>query len=599
MPRLSTLIPIILATTLSVLSATEGYAHEGHDHGPPLPAPPTATLAPRVSAESADFELVAVLEEGRLTVYLDDFTTNRPIEDAELEVESGPWQGKAVHEGDGVYRLDPGPLAEPGRHDLIFAIELPTAADLLLGTLVVPDDVDADAPASDDPPAWYESVPLLQGAAVLLALCLLVLLLWRDRRGAAAPAPRGPSSSPPAAVMLLALSASALLGSGIADPVKAHEGHDHGAPDPEPAGLAAVDPATGASTAAARLPDGTLFVPKSMQRLFGIRTSRAELGEWPDTFTLAGHVIPDPNASALVQAPLPGRIELPEDGLPLLGAPIREGQVLAYLVPILDAVDRTDLQAELAELEGRIENLARNLIRLRQLGDNAPRQELEETETDHASLSARRQAIADSFNERLPLTAAVGGVLALRNASPGQIVAGGETLFTVVDPQRLLVEALLYDTDHATHFTAASAITAAGRPLRLTPLGSGYELRGHALPIQFRIEPEPPSSVALASPADGPSLNDRLPHDQLVVRQPLTVYATMFHGSQGLRIPTAAVQRGPDGADQVWVHVQPEHFRAQPVQVRALGAGDSVVTAGLAAGDRVVSAGAALLGQVR
>ncbi len=73
----------------------------------------------------------------------------------------------------------------------------------------------------------------------------------------------------------------------------------------------------------------------------------------------------------------------------------------------------------------------------------------------------------------------------------------------------------------------------------------------------------------------------------------------MFHGSTGLRIPSAAVQRGPDGAELVWVHVQPEHFRPQRVQVRALGAGDSVVTAGLAAGDRVVSDGAALLGQVR
>jgi multidrug resistance efflux pump len=131
-------------------------------------------------------------------------------------------------------------------------------------------------------------------------------------------------------------------------------------------------------------------------------------------------------------------------------------RVTAESAEILDAVDRTDLQAE---LDGRIENVARNLNRLRQLGDNAPRQELEETETDHTSLSTRRQAIADSFNERLPLTAAVGGVLVLRNASPGQIVAGGETLFTVVDPQRLLVEALLYDTDHATHFTSASAMT--------------------------------------------------------------------------------------------------------------------------------------------
>jgi hypothetical protein len=388
-------------------------------------------------------------------------------------------------------------------------------------------------------------------------------------------------------MMSLAFLATTLLTLDAFGPVGAHEGHDHGAPDsardPTPAAACA------AGQAATRLPDGSLFVPKPIQRLLGIRTARAEPGDWPDTFTLSGHVIPDPNASALVQAPLRGCIELPEEGLPLLGASIREGQVLAYLVPVLDAVDRTDLQAEVAELDERIEKLARNLIRLRQLGDNAPRQEVEETETEHMSLTARRRAIADSFGARVPLTAAVGGVLASCNASPGQIVAGGETLFTVVDPQRLLIEALLYDTDHATHFTSASATTTEGRILSLTPLGSGYKLRGHALALQFRIEPDPP----------GPTPGSQQPPDQLVVRQPLTVVATMFHGSTGLRIPSAAVQRGPDGAELVWVHVQPEHFRPQRVQVRALGAGDSVVTAGLAAGERVVSDGAALLGQVR
>ncbi len=584
MPRTPTLVLILLTTALSVLTATGISAHEGHDHGLPPPMPVTATLSPRVTAESADFELVAVLDDGWLTVYLDDFATNRPIEDAALGIEGGAWRGSADHAGDGVYRLDAGPIAVPGRHNLIFAIETPVRADLLLGTLEVPDDPGPSTAATRDTRAWYESIPLLQGAVVCLALGVLVLLVWRDRRAGANSPPAGPSSSSPTAVVVLGLLVSALFAFGTYAPISAHEGHDHDAPDPAPAPSRLAG-----SAAAARLPDGSLFVPKSMQRLLGIRTAQAEPGEWPDTVTLSGHVIPDPNASALVQAPLPGRIELPENGLPLLGAPIHQGQVLAHLVPILDAVDRTELRAELAELDGRIENLARNLKRLRQLGDNAPRQELEDTETEHASLTARRRAIADSFSVRMPLTAAVGGVLALRNASPGQIVAGGETLFTVVDPQRLLVEALLYDTDHATHFTSASATTAEGRILRLTPLGSGYELRGHALPIQFRIEPDP----ALVAPG-GPR-----PPDQLVVRQPLTVVATMFHGSAGLRIPTAAVQRGPDGADLVWVHAQPEHFRPRRVQVRALGAGDSVVTAGLAAGDRVVSAGAALLGQVR
>jgi hypothetical protein len=540
-----------------MLLAAPLAAHEGHDHGPPAAPPAAATQTPRASAQSADFELVTSLEDGRLVVYLDHFATNAPVEDAALEVESGAFSAPAMHRGQGVYELPAGSLAGAGRHDLVFTIRTATASDLLLASLEVPEDGDPPAGPAP-PPAWYESTPLLQGAVAVLALCVLVLLARRDRR-----------AGPPAAVL-----AAGLLLVADPDPTFAHEGHDHGTPAPV---------ATAAGNAPRRLPDGTVVVPKSVQRLLGLRTALAEPGEWPDTFTLTGHIVADPNASALVQAPLRGRIELPEGGLPQLGARIRQGQVLAYLAPILDAVDQTPLQADLAQLEGRILILTRNLERLRQLGANAPRQDLEQTDTELASLVVRRKAITDSFTARVPLTAPVTGVLALRNASPGQIAAGGDTLFTLVDPQRLWVEALLYDTDHATHFVTASGRTADGHALALTPLGAGYELRGHALPIQFRIEPRPSDPAA--------------PH--LVVRQPVTVIAQMHHGSAGLRIPTQAVQRGPDGASQVWVHVRPELYRPQRVQARELGGGFSVVTHGLQAGDRVVTDGASLLAQVR
>jgi hypothetical protein len=560
------------STSLALLLLTAPtLAHEGHDHGPPPPAPTTQVLAPRAGAESADFELVAVLEDGRLLVYLDDFATNAPIEDATLELESGPFQTPASHLGQGVYEIPPGPLAEPGRHELLFTVQTPGAADLLPARLEVPEAGKA-ASADHTTAAWYEATPVLQGAVVILTLCLLLLLVWRNRRA-------GPAGGTSASLGLGVLLAAALLGLGAPAALRAHEGHDHGDQAPEPL----TTGSGGAAEVPIRLPDGTLFIPKSVQRLLGLRTARAEPGEWPDTFTLTGHVIPDPNASALVQAPLPGRIELPDGGLPLLGGRVRQGQVLAYLVPILDAVDRTTLQAELAEISGRVTILTRNLERLRQLGANAPRQELEQTEAELESLIARRKAITDSFAERLPLTAPVAGVLALRNATPGQIVEGRETLFSLVDPERLWVEALLYDTDHASHFVAASARTVEGRELRLTPLGGGYELRGHALPIQFRIEPDQGTA----------------PGSYLVVRQPLQVTAQMHHGSRGLRIPAAAVQRGADGAARVWVHVRPEHFRPQSVEARELGGGYSVVTQGLSAGDRVVSAGASLLSQVR
>jgi hypothetical protein len=537
-----------------LLLAGVAMAHEGHDHGPPPPA--TVALAPRASASTADFELVAVIEADRLRVYLDDFRSNRPVQDASVEVESGAFQGTAAHAGEGVYTLEAGPLSAPGGHDLLFTVRTPAAEDLLITRLEVPAPVPESGAAVAGAPSWHESAGVLRVAVVGLALWVLVLLARRDLRAV------------PRAVLV---AAAVLLASAAPDPLLAHAGDDHvHAEAPPPAGAGAA--------AAVRLPDASVLVPKPVQRLLGLRTAPAEAGEWPDAFALNGHVIPDPNASGLVQAPLRGRIELPEGGLPLLGARVEQGQVLAYLAPILDAVDRTTLQANLAEIAGRVVILSRNLERLRQLGNNAPRQEMEQTEAELESLLARRRAITDSFEERRPLAAPVSGVLALRNASPGQIVEGRETLFTVVDPQRLWVEALLYDTEHATHFVAATARTAGGEVLRLTPIGGGYELRGHALPLQFRIEPPVPF---------------------LVVRQPLKVFAQAYHSRRGLRVPTAAVLRGPDGADLVWVHERPEQFRSRRVRAAELGRGYSLVTEGLEPGARVVTEGAALLAQVR
>jgi hypothetical protein len=622
-------------------------AHEGHDHGPPAPLPTAQALAPRASAETADFELVAVLDAGELRLYLDDFRTNRPVEDAAVEVESGPFKASARHLGQGVYGVVAGPLGAPGTHPLVVTVETARAADLLLASLEVPAADAGAARGGTHSPAWYDSPAVTRSALAGLALWVLFLLARRDgkdrpdrSRRRPPGGPDGPgegdaldgggdpmdSGGPPSRLvggvaLALVLLGALLLAAVPGVPALAHEGHDHGpspvaapprsappapaaasavavptgaplppaaspaAPGSAPSVPSAAPPATAPSApppgdagAVARLPDGSVFVPKPTQRLLGLRTAPAEAGEWPDAFALNGHVIPDPNASALVQAPLRGRIELPEGGLPLLGARVERGQVLGYLVPILDAVDRTTLEADLAELGGRIVIRSRNLERLRQLGPNAARQDLEETEAELESLVARRKAVTDSLAARLPLAAPVAGALALRNASPGQIVEARETLFTVVDPQRLWVEALLYDTEHATHFVAASARTVDGQELRLTPVGGGYELRGHALPLQFRIEPPVPF---------------------LAVRQPLRVFAQAYHSRKGLRIPSAAVVKGADGADRVWVHQRPEQFRAERVRAVELGGGYSVLTEGLAPGARVVTEGASLLAQVR
>ena len=122
-------------------------------------------------------------------------------------------------------------------------------------------------------------------------------------------------------------------------PALAAEGHD-------PGDAPAAPPASGPQ----RLPDGSVFLPKPTQRLLGVRTERAQGGEWPRTFELNGRVVMDPNAGGQVQALNAGRIEPGPRGLPHLGQPVRRGEVLAYVRPAAAPLERSSQAAQLAEL---------------------------------------------------------------------------------------------------------------------------------------------------------------------------------------------------------------------------------------------------------
>lgn len=154
---------------LSALLCGPAAAHEGHDHAaePPLPA---AVAAPRASAESELYELVAVLDGARLRVHLDTFAGNEPVSGARIEVESGSWKGVAAAVADGTYELPAGPVAQPGGHDLLFTILAGKDDDLLEARLEVPPPAPATAPTAHWPLARLLVVPL--GLAALLGLIL-------------------------------------------------------------------------------------------------------------------------------------------------------------------------------------------------------------------------------------------------------------------------------------------------------------------------------------------------------------------------------------------------------------------------------------------
>ncbi|MBK8637019.1 MAG: efflux RND transporter periplasmic adaptor subunit [Chromatiaceae bacterium] len=371
--------------------------------------------------------------------------------------------------------------------------------------------------------------------------------------------------------VLLALAAGRAAG---------HGDEDHGQdarPAASPVLATATDVALAASASPQRLPDGSLFVPKPVQHQWGLRTQMARVEDLAATVELNGKVIADPNAGGRVQSIQSGRIEPGPRGLPTLGQRVTKGEVLAYLQPASNSIDRGNQQAQLAELESKLAIAERDLRRQEQLADAVPKKEVEAARFELEALKKRRAAVGASLSAPEPLLAPVAGVVGAANVVAGQVVETKEVLFEVVDPGRLAVEALAYDATLVEGIASASAPVPGGA-LELRFVGGGRQLREQAIPLLFRV-----------ASASAP----------VAVGQPLKVIAKTARTARGAAVPQGALVRNGAGEWVAWVHTAAERFVPRPVRFATLDAASAMVTSGLADGERVVTQGAGLLGQVR
>ena len=330
----------------------------------------------------------------------------------------------------------------------------------------------------------------------------------------------------------------------------------------------------------ARLPDGSVNVPKLAQRRMAIRTVLAPESEAAATVELPGRVVMDPNASGRVQAVHGGRIEPGPRGLPVAGQSVRRGDVLAYVRHHAEPYALGAQQAQLAELRAQRQLAEQRVQRLEGLEGTVPRKEIEVARTEAASLAERERSIGASLVAREALTAPVSGVIARADLVVGQVVDPRDALFEVVDPARMLIEATTADATFATRVAGASLQGVPDVTLRL--LGASRSLRDGVLPMTFAVAPARPGAA--------------LP---IAIGQPVTVVAQATERIKGVVLPAQAVVRNPSNEPIVWIKAGAERFIPQPVQFRPLDANTVVVTQGLGADNRVVVQGAPLIAQIR
>jgi multidrug efflux pump subunit AcrA (membrane-fusion protein) len=325
-------------------------------------------------------------------------------------------------------------------------------------------------------------------------------------------------------------------------------------------------------------PDGTVYLPKSSQHLIGIQTEIVKPQIVKIGVKLSGHVQANPNYAGQVQAAQTGRVEVVGKTLPHIGEWVEKNQLLIRISSIAARFEQGNQQAQLATLENALQ-LARNrLARLKKLSGTIPRKTLDEAKSEVKSLKGRYEAVSRSLILREPLYAPISGFITKAAVLPGQIVEARETLFEIMNPEKLQIEALAYDNFQTLQIEQAEVVIDNAHSIPLTSLGRGTVLRGHALPLLFDVDMKSPP---------------------LSVGQVVNVIITTSQKIRGLRVPRDSLVKSNLEKDIIWLHSEAELF--EPVQVEWQTVDDEsiVITTSLPKGSRIVTRHGSRLLQIR
>jgi hypothetical protein len=396
---------LALCSLLLAAPALAGPGGPDHQHGPEA-ANAALPQSPRLVAVSETWQLVGILKGGALTLYLDRQTDNAPAEGATLDLDIAGRTVRAEAQPDGTFRV-PAEALGTGEVEVLATIG-GVSPDLLVGSIRLP----GGAAAAEGAPGHGHGILDLLRVRISMRSALIGLAVT-GLAGLALGFLVGRRRAVPAALALALLTAlPAAAGPGGPD-------HSHG---PETATAEDGD-------APRRRADGLVFVPKPTQRLLELRTRRVAQEETEHRVTLAGRVLPSPDAQAVVQPVTAGRIVAIDGALPRRGQAVRAGDALALVVPFAAAP---------GDVSG--------------------------AET---------------------LSAPADGVIATVALAQGQAVSPGQTLVEILDPARVRIEAEAF-TPLPLAPGAAASIEARGiDAVPAALLGRAPALRGQVALLDF------------------------------------------------------------------------------------------------------------------
>jgi RND family efflux transporter MFP subunit len=306
-----------------------------------------------------------------------------------------------------------------------------------------------------------------------------------------------------------------------------------------------------------------------------------------------------PAAAGQVQivAPVAGRIVLASGEVPAPGRKVKQGEELAAILPT-PSKNRVELDADLRTAKSELEAAEKELERVQELYKDkiVARRRLEQSERDAVVQRARFDAARAQLGlldpgqptaqggaaqaVRFSLRAPISGTLVAANLTPGALVEAGQNLLSIVDLDRVWIEARLFEIDIAKVRGFESAFFSAA-----------------ALPEPFALAPPSARIINIGSVIDPATrsvpliLEVRNSQGRLRIGMQGDLSLPSGEKTRGLALPVGAIV-DDKGVAVAFVQTEGESFERRELELGIKSQGYAEVKAGLKAGERVVTKGA-------
>ncbi|HTF05297.1 MAG TPA: efflux RND transporter periplasmic adaptor subunit [Bacteroidia bacterium] len=354
-------------------------------------------------------------EAGHVEIFLSDFLTNRAIDSATIRLSSpdDPTLKFEVHrDQDGIYSAE-ATFPEKKKYRINVNIDSPHGADLLaLEGIDVGKELEAEAA---EPKSWMDNAWLLFALGTGCGLALMFLIMKAGRKTKA--------------TSLLVIFLVGLVPNGssrLSAHGDGHEGSEN----------------TNFSN--------TIYIPKESQFLFDMLTYKMETGDFTESVSLYGTVVPSSNGQALVQPSQSGNIYSLNVNV---GQKVNKGQLLAILEPAMDAASVVNFAAERNNVLAEYDAAKKDYDRLLSLKDIVAKQDIDEAlarlqkAEENKKLFNNLSGGATDPSRLIYLRSPIEGIVENFTMSVGVTVTAGTTLFTITNLSKVYIEAQVFDKD--------------------------------------------------------------------------------------------------------------------------------------------------------